>query len=594
MGSAHAPIRASSVRALARFALLVGAPALLILVLSWPMLFTSQGYNEDWIHHLWFMWSQSAAIDANHHPTFFLNDPRSVFYPEFAFYGGTLYSLVGLLALLLGNAPLHAYILSWLLGFAAAYGGWYWLGRMAGLGRGWAQLPALTFITAAYYITLIYARGDLPEFIGVSSIPLLIASGLSVLRAERVGLASAFALAGSAIVFFGSHNITMLWGSTLLLVVAVAVIVCVPQTRAWLTWRGVRRVALFVVPALLVNAWFLLPAIVYGSHTLIGHFNWERTMRELMYSVSAGHIFTLSRAPAIGNGGDFALSLPILAAAWAALAACVCWGGRRSLSAPWMRLLLLCSILLVLLVVMMTHVGLILSLPRQYVLLQYTYRLESYIVLLVSAAVLAALAITRTSSARRGLWRWVLVPITIVAVVGAIQQASSYPPGVDRKQLNLVGTEPPSLTERLYDYADSELPSYSARGRSPAAIAFPADEIHDEHITKVVHMTPHQLVYTNIGGGPELVHVTGAKIVGLSPEGLDVLEIDPSARPSSDGSTPTEVISLSSADSLPVGIGRVLSLLGILSLVSVFALLVLRSRRNARAVRRRSGEASVG
>ena len=57
----------------------------------------------------------------------------------------------------------------------SAYGGFYWLGRLAGLGRFVAQVPALIFVTSAYYVTLIYGRGDWPEFVAVSSMPLLVA-----------------------------------------------------------------------------------------------------------------------------------------------------------------------------------------------------------------------------------------------------------------------------------------------------------------------------------------------------------------------------------------------------------------------------------
>ena len=134
------------------------------------------------------------AIKANHLPSLFLNYPYGVLYPEYAFYGGTLYALTGTLSLALGNTPVATYVLTYLLGFAAAYGGWYWIARMVGLGRWWSHVPGLVFITSAYYLTLIYARGDWPEYIAVSTIPLMVASGLSVLRADRLRLWPALVL----------------------------------------------------------------------------------------------------------------------------------------------------------------------------------------------------------------------------------------------------------------------------------------------------------------------------------------------------------------------------------------------------------------
>ena len=201
--------RPTSAARVAQIAVLLGAPMLLIGVLAWPMLFTSGDFNEDWAHHLWFIWNQSFAIRDSYHPSFFLNTVDSVFYPQYAFYGGTLDAAVGMLSLALGNAPIEAYVLTYLLGFAAAYGGWYWMARAGGLRGWWAHVPSATFITSAYYLTLVYARGDLPEFIGVSMIPLMVASGLSVLRADRLRFWPALALACSSVMFFGkpqSHD----------------------------------------------------------------------------------------------------------------------------------------------------------------------------------------------------------------------------------------------------------------------------------------------------------------------------------------------------------------------------------------------------
>ena len=180
------------------------------------MFFTSSYFVEDWLNHLWYMWHQSITIRENHLPSLFLNYSNRVFYPHYAFYGGTLYALVGTLSLALGNAPMETYILTYLLGFAASYGGWYWIARICGLGRWQAHAPGLVFITSAYYLTLIYGRGDWPEFLGVSMIPLMIAAVLSIIRADRLRLWPAVALTVSSVVFFGSHNLTMIWGSTLL------------------------------------------------------------------------------------------------------------------------------------------------------------------------------------------------------------------------------------------------------------------------------------------------------------------------------------------------------------------------------------------
>jgi hypothetical protein len=575
-----------------RATVLVGAPLLLIGVLAWPMLFTNEGFNEDWVHHLWFMWNQSVALSHDHQPSFFLNYSHSVFYPEFAYYGGTLYAMLGGLSLALGGAPLETYVFSYLLGFATGYGGWYWIARMARLGRWWAHLPAVIFITSSYYLTLVYARGDLQEFLAVSIIPLMLASGLSVLRADRLRPAPAFALAFSGVVFFGTHNITMLWGSTLMILIGGIALICIPETRQWMKRRSVLRVAILIVPAALVSAWFLVPALVYESHTLISHekHHWEVLMGEFIFLVADRNLFTLSRAPAIAVGTDFALSLPVLAMAWSLASVLICLRRRETLRSAWVRLLLICAVSIVVLVVMMTHNELILALPRPYVFLQFTYRLESYIILLVCAIVIAGLAITQHAGSRRGRWRWAMIPVAIVAVVGAIQQTDAYPRGGGSRSVG-IGPYPPTRTLLgLGDYLDANLPSRVDTYGEPPRVFFPLADIRNDRISKVVHLQPHQWVYSNIGGGPEFVHVSGAKIIGRESGGNDVLEIGPSlagSKPKAARSKapPTEVISVSAASGFPIVLGRVLSLIGLACLAGVFGVLAgrrLLSRGSAR------------
>ena len=567
--------------------LVVAGPALLIGVLSWPMLFTHGVPGEDWANHLWDMWNESLALRTNHLPSLFIDYSHAVFYPEYAFYAGTLCVVVGALSLAIGNAPVEAYVTSYLLGFAAAYGGWYWMARMAGLGRWRAHAPGLVFITSAYYLTLIYARGDWPEFIGVSMIPLLLASGLSVLRAERLRTWPALALLASGVLFFGSHNLTLVWGATAIALTGAAVVIWVPETRRWLTPRRVLRVAGLLVPALLVNAWFLLPMIAYQAHTEIGsqYLHWRVVLTETMYMVSARKLFTISRA-SFKPGGDFALSLPILAMAWSLTSICV-FAWLRRLRGPWARVLLICVVMGVLTIVVMTHAAIILELGRPYAMLQYAYRLESYVLLAVSGAVLAALAVAKDGPPRMRLWVWTLAPVLIVALVGAIQQTDARPPGGNRYQMLVPGSGPGPTERSFSDYSDADLPLLEDPDGRPPEVDFPVAEARAGRVSAVVHLPPGSLIDSNVGGGPELIHVAGAKIVGTSVYGNDVLELGADtgtggARAASGGggaSTSTEVITLTPASGLPVVLGRVISLAAAIFLLAVLAVLAVRDIR---------------
>jgi hypothetical protein len=563
----------------------VGAWALLLIgALGWPLLFTNATFNEDWVNHLWYVWHQSLAIRADHLPSLFLNYSSGVFYPYYAFYGGTLYALTGTFSLMLGNAPLEAYVLTYLLGFAAAYGGWYWLGRVFGL-RGWpAHVPGLVFVTSASYLTMIYGLGDWPEFLAVSAMPLMIASGLSVLRSERLRLWPATALAGSGIIFFGSHILTVIWGTTLLLLLVFAVIVCIPEARRSTTRAGVLRVVGLLGPALLVSAWFLLPAAAYESQTVIAYSypQFRKLLQTSMYTVAARHLFTLSRARA--SGTIVTLALPLPAIAWVLGSIAILLSTRRKGS--WMRALLLIAGATVLLVVTMTHAKLILALPRIYATLQFGFRLESYVLMGVSGALLIALVLIGKGAPRVARWRWLLAPVVVLSLAGAMEQVDAYIPGISRSRALASFLTPVYAQEGLLDYVDDQLgPIQTPLPR----VKFPPTAVQGDHAAESVHLTGGLLFDTNIRSAPDLVHITGARIVGADSQADDVLEINHGTNtpppPAAPGSAPvlrSGRVTVSPADSLPVVAGRLLTVAALVVLAAELGFVAVRGARTSK------------
>jgi hypothetical protein len=560
--------------------------ALIAVALSWPMLFTTSGLGGDWEHHLWTVWRQSLAIRADHIPSLFLNTRYSAFYPEYAFYGGTIYAVAGAIAVALGDSPLGAYILTYILGFMAAYGGWYWTGRILGLGRWLAHAPALVFITSACYLTLVYGQGDWPEFLAVSMLPLMVAAGLEILRSERLRILPAVALAGSATVFFGSHILTVLWASTLLAFTFLAVILLVPHARRQLRRRGLIRVAALVIPAALINAWFLSPMIAYASHTRIGS-RYEvayADLRSTMHLVSFDHLFTFSRATTVPGLPDYPLPLPTLAIAWVLVSIVILLLSVRR--GTWLRMLLIFAAITLGIVILMTHAGLLLALPKPYTLLQFSYRMEGYVLMGVTAAVTVILALTRLGSARLRLWGWTIVPVLTLSLVGAAQQVDAYPrtPLPRSESLTNLGE---IFAERYNDYAYVPLPFVSEVGLPKLSI--PPELIHDNRVSLTINANPGQLVATNIEAGPNLLNIAGASIAGADERSQLVLSIG-SAAPASSAllgtSGSTQHISISPAPSSPVVLGRVLTLIGAVILIVELVTLSVRGLRASR--RRRS------
>lgn len=548
----------------------------MLAAVSWPLVLSSATFNNDWLNHLWYMWHQSLSIREGHVPSLFLGYSGGILYPIYAFYGGTLYALVGTLSLVMGNDPLQAYVLSYLLGFAAAYGGWYWIARMFCV-RGWlAHVPGLVFVTSASYLTTIYVLGDWPEFLAVSMMPLMIAAGLSVLRAPRLRFGPVLALVGSSVVFFGSHLLTVVWGFTILAVVIVAILVGAPGVRRSLTKVGVLRVAALVILAAMVSAWFLLPTVAYEAHTLVAHAypHARALLRQLMYTVAARNLLTLSRAPA--SGAIVSLALPILAVAWVLVSiAMLTWRRRRGTE---MRVLLITAAATLALAVLMTHAGLILALPRAYATLQFSFRLESFVLLGISGAMVVVLVIATGGDARLRRWTWLLAPIAAIAVFGAAQQTSAHPQGADRNTALFYLTPPPERFGQ-FDYVDYRL---HGREESTSQVYFPIYADASRQVSETVKVPPDRLVATNIRSGPDLVAVTGARIVGVDNQLDDVLEL-PESRGASGASsasmhsaTRTATISVGPASSLPVVFGRAISLFALAVLAILLGWLAMR------------------
>jgi hypothetical protein len=578
----------------ARLAVFAGM-ALIVLALAWPMLFTSSGLGGDWEHHLWYVWRQSLAIRADHLPSMFINTAYSVFYPQYAFYGGTIYAFAGALTVALGDSPLTAYILTYLLGFLAAYGGWFWMGRILGLGRWLSHVPALIFVTSACYLTLVYGQGDWPEFLALSMLPLMIAAGLSVLRAERLRICPALALAVSSIVFFGSHILTVLWASTLLALACATMSACVPEVRSQIRVRSLIRVAAVTIPAVLVSAWFLVPMVAYASHTRIGsqYSVAYAILHSTMHLVAFHHLFTLSRASTVQGVLDYPLALPTLAIAWVLVSIVVLlWRVRQG---PSLRILVILAVITAGIVVLMTHESLLLDLPKPYTLLQFSYRLEGYVLVGVTAAVLAILVSIGSTPGRLRLWRWTIAPILVASVLGAVQQVSAYPRTALPRDETL--TSRGEIFARVYtDYAYLPLPLVSER-QLPKLYISP-EQIHHNRASFTIRARPGQLVATNIGGGPNLLHITGASVAGTDERSQLVLAIGaPASASSANPRTPVSVehISIGQAQSFPVVLGRVLALIGGVLLTLGFVALVARSyreRTRRRAHSRLTGQPS--
>lgn len=545
----------------------LGATVLIALLVR-PMVFGRTFVGWDWYPHQWYVWHQAHSIQANLMPSLFSYDTTAVFNPHYAFYGGTLYALAGYITLVVGD-PGAAMVIVLVLAFAGGYGGWWWLARLAGV-SGWvAHAPAVLFVTAPYQLAIIYSTGGFAEFVAVSMIPLLAASALAVLRGPRLRLWPAGLLTIAIVLFTGSHNITLLWGTTFLAIIAVLSILFVPDARALITRGGMIRLGVVAVPALLVNAWYLLPDVAYQSHTLIASAqSFARGQLELtMKFVRPAHLFTLGRGSAWPLVPHHALGLPLLAAAWTLGCLLVGW---RHHGSPWYRLAVLFSLAAVPAYLVMTRFSWLWGLPNPYNNIQFAYRLETYVVLAVLGALVATLALFRQSAGRRRrVAAGLLAAVAAFSIVGAAAQLRQRPPSPKPEWKSAS----PYLTRdgvpNAADYASADLKLLPVIGM-PHGVILPTSAEDGDRASVTVNASPEEVVVSNLLTMPQLVHLEGASFVGRKSTGQAILKLAPDVVPGA------AVVTVSAAHPWPVTLGRILSALGLLGVALNLARLIRR------------------
>jgi hypothetical protein len=557
---------------------IVGAAAI-ILICARPMLWGRNFTGFDWYVNLWYVWHQAESLQTNGFPSLFVHNNQGLFEPHFAFYGGTLYTLAGVLTLATGSHEV-AFALTWLIGFAVAYGGWYWLARQAGLGVWPSHAPGILFVTSPWYLASIFALGSWGQTIAMSTVPMLLASAVAILRADRLRPLPVVALATSTIVFTGSHNLTMLWATTVLLLVGIVLLVVVPTFRKILTRRGLLRLALIVVPAIFVNAWFLLPDIAYQAQTAIAQDT--STARGLVSTadelVDSEHVLSLSRKPATTLLAHFALQLPLLATGWLVIALIAFRPRWRS---PWLRTALVMVATMIAIWILFTHSSLILSLPSPWRFVQAGYRLEGYIQLALAGGVIACLIVGTHVSGRRRWWMWALLPVLVVSVIQARGQVGGPEIlGGDTAALPTPSPLPYRTDDFVYgskDYVDGKLAVYTTSPNVPLIRFSPETAERSNWVTAVVPAKPGQYLQTNVRAATALLQVSGAHVVGRDPTGNTILQIDRRAKPG-----PAR-ISVRAASPWPVAVGRLLSIAGLLGLAAIFGTIAVGAARRRRA-----------
>jgi hypothetical protein len=549
----------------------------LVLLLSWTLINDAPRFQNDFWTDTWLIEHQAIALRADHAPSLFLHSGASMFYPVFAFYGGTLFAFAGAITVIVGSA-IAAQVIVYILALLAAYGGWLWLARLAGL-RSWpAHVPAVLYITAPYVLTNVYVRQDLAEVVATAAIPLFLAAALSILRSDELRAGPAAALAASAVALGGSHNLTLLWGFTVLSITGLVLVLVVPAARHLLTKRGVLRILAIAVPAMAVNAWYLLPDLAYHADTAIFHRvdAWKALLSGPNPAGSVKHLFALGRPSAL-PGADLSCTLPVLAIAWVILAMVLVRSAWRE---AWARLLAILSLATVILLVLISHPRLLLGLPDPWMMIQFSYRLETFVLFAICGAVIAVLVLLGPSQHR---WlRWLLVPIVVLSIVGATRQTHT----AARSETSVATNLDAFVTFGLGDYAGADLGQLSPRSQLQS-LTLTRQLAHHNRVDLKVSARPGELVSTNLMTPSRMIDVQGARPVlrratipsyrNWRPVWYVMLKFDADATPG------RAHIVIQEARSLPIVGGKIISLLGLLGLAANAAVIARAARRRRQA-----------
>jgi hypothetical protein len=552
----------------------------IVAALVLPALLTTRAFFGDWGNHLYVLDQQTRWLRHHGLPAYFLHSAESgVFYPKYMFYGGSLFTVTAWLGVVLGS-PVRAYRLTFVMAFAACYGGTLWAARQLGVRSLFAHAPAILAVSGAYYVSKAYYDGGWPEFIAVSMIPLVLAAALSVLRSARVPLLSAALLVASTFFFTGSHNITIEYG---LMFLAVLTAMAVVVYRRSITRALVKRVA--VVGALValsagLNGWFLVPLARYSHLTLAGGDNQFQRFDDITSSFESWRIVfnPLRTYPAlpIANANPFYVQVAVYVLVWlACLAVFVFLRRQRSTNvAMYFSLVVLLGALFTLLL----WQGIWDVLPNVLKFIQFRFRLHTYINYTIVGLVIVGLLVVARAS-RAGVWFLALVLVTAISFGFAIWQAWSAPTYLSVGEFVKSGDHLPPIK-----FANCQVPCPFAESdfRMPGDIR--GGSLDDLLVdvpsartgTAEVRVPAGGPYRTNIAWSPVIELTGSARIVGATPEGWAVIAQTPRS-----GDSPSAVQTrLRPKATGPVILGRVVSAIAATTLlIWLLLVVVLRVRR---------------
>jgi len=389
-----APVRGAGVLQRARFLGRWLLPALLFAALLLPFVLRQNAWFE-WGNYYWLVVKQTDTIRHLGHPSYFMSFEGSLFYPQYVFYGGTLWSAAAYVAIA-GGSTWGSFLLFTLLALVMAFAGSSWLARQLGVSPVLAPLVGALVLTSPYYLGILYGRGAWSELIAVSAVPLVLASAIGVVKRPRLDPLPLVLLFGSTALIAGAHNITLFWGG-LFCVAALALLGYIALREGQRPTLG--RIAALAAAAglgVLVNAWYLLPDAVY-AHNTSTYPDGPHWIDVLIAFDRPGNLFyPWNHSPV--KGSTLYTQVPLYTLLWSlAVGAVLVVRRKGAVRAGWLGALGLLVITLVLVSVHAIWRGL----PLFFQAIQFPLRLDAYVILAVAGLAIASLIAVQRSAKPR-------------------------------------------------------------------------------------------------------------------------------------------------------------------------------------------------